>query len=86
MLNFMDRILIGLLGVQLGIVMMIYRYQLKQFTGDIAFAEEYLGSGGTYTLFVLIGLGVSILSIMYALGTLQGFFIGSLGGFFAVGA
>ena len=82
----MDRILIGLLGVPLGIVIMIYRYQLKQFTGDIAFAEEYLGSGGTYTFFVLIGLGFSILSVMYALGTLQGFFIGNLGGLFAIGS
>ncbi len=82
----MNRILVGLLGVPLGIIIMVYRYQLKQFTGDIAFAEEYLGSGGTYTLFVLLGLAISILSIMYGLGTLQEFFIGSFGRFFGADA
>lgn len=81
----MDRILVGLLGVPLGVVIIIYRYHLKQFTGDIAFAEQYLGSGGTYNLFVLIGLAVSILSMMYAFGTIQEFFTGYLGSFFAGG-
>lgn len=80
----MDRILIGLFGIPLGVVIMIYRYQLKQFTGDIAFAEQYLGSGGTYNLFIIIGLAISILSLMYAFGTLQDFITGSFGRFFAV--
>lgn len=61
---------------------MVYRYKLKGITGDIAFAEQYLGSGGTYNLFILIGLGVSIFSVMYAFGTLQELFAGSLGMFF----
>jgi len=78
----MDRILVGLIGMPLGAAIMIYRYQLKQFTGDIAFAEQYLGSGGTYNLFIIIGLAVSILSLMYAFGTLQDFFTGYLGSFF----
>jgi len=81
----MDRVLIFILGVPLGIAIMIYRYQLKQFTGDIAWAEQYLGSGGTYNLFILIGLVVSILSVMYAFGTLQDLFAGTFGTFFATG-
>ncbi len=79
----MDRFLVGILGFPLGIVIMIYRYQLKQFTGEIAFAEHYLGSGGTYNLFIIIGIAVSVLSLMYAFGTIQGFAAGSLGQFFA---
>ena len=79
----MDRILVGILGVPLGILIMVYRYHLKQFTGDIDFAERYLGSGGTYNLFIIIGLAVSILSVMYAFGTLQEFFGGYLGSFFS---
>lgn len=79
---FMDRILIGLLGTPLGIIIIVYRYQLKQFTGDIGFAEQYLGSGGTYNLFVLLGLAVSILSVMYAFGTIQDFLVGTFGQFF----
>lgn len=78
----MDRILVFLLGVPLGFLIMIYRYHLKQFTGDIAFAEQYLGSGGTYNLILLIGLVVAILSVMYAFGTLQGFVGGTFGQFF----
>lgn len=78
----MDRIVAGLFGIPLGIIIIIYRYQLKQFTGDIAFAEHYLGSGGTYNFFALIGLAVSILSMMYAFGTLQEFFLGTFGIFF----
>lgn len=81
----MDRIIVGLIGIPLGVIIMIYRYHLKQFTGDIAFAEQYLGAGGTYNLFIIIGLAVSILSLMYAFGTLQEFFTGSFGQFFAGG-
>jgi len=78
----MDRILVGLIGIPLGFIIIIYRYHLKQFTGDIAFAEQYLGGGGTYNLFVVIGLAMSILSMMYAFGTLQEMLAGSLGQFF----
>lgn len=82
----MDRILVGLFGIPLGVVIMIYRYHLKQFTGDIAFAEQYLGSGGTYNLFIILGMAISILSLMYAFGTLQDFITGTFGVFFGPGA
>jgi hypothetical protein len=78
----MDRIIAIVLGIPVGFLLMIYRYQLKQFTGSIAWAEEHLGSGGTYNLFILIGLAVSILSLMYGLGTLQEFLGGPLKGIF----
>lgn len=78
----MDRFFVFILGMPLGILIMIYRYQLKQLTGDVAWAEQYLGSGGTYTLFLLIGLLVSILSVMYAFGTLQDLAAGSIGTLF----
>lgn len=78
----MDRILAFILGVPLGFLIMIYRYKLKQLTGDIAWAEQYLGSGGTYNFFILLGLVVTILSIMYAFGSLQELTAGSVGMFF----
>ena len=81
----MDRIFAGIFGIPLGFVIMIFRFQIRQFTGKIQWAEQYLGSGGTYNLFILIGLVVSILSLMYALGTIQGFFTGALGPIFGVG-
>jgi hypothetical protein len=82
----MDRILAGLIGIPLGFAIIVYRYHLKQFTGNIGFAEQYLGGGGTYNLFIIIGLAVSILSMMYAFGTLQDSFVGYLGPFFGQGA
>ena len=78
----MDKIIVFILGVPLGMLMMIYRHQLKEITGEIEWAERNLGSGGTYTLIIIIGLAVSIISVMYAFGTLQTLFTGSFGQFF----
>ncbi|MBU1702824.1 hypothetical protein KJ951_00265 [Patescibacteria group bacterium] len=78
----MDRVLVFVFGLPLGILIMVFRFHLKQFTGDIAWAEQYLGSGGTYNLFILIGLVVSILSVMYAFGTLQTIIGGTFGTIF----
>lgn len=82
----MDRILIGIFGIPLGVLIMIYRYQLKQVTGNVSWAEQYLGMGGTYNLFIIIGLAVSIFSLMYAFGTLQDLLYGTFGRFFSVGS
>lgn len=78
----MDRFLVFFFGVPLGILIMVYRFQLKQLTGDVGWAERYLGSGGTYNLFILLGIIFIILSVMYAFGTLQDFWTGSFGRFF----
>lgn len=78
----MDRILVFIFGIPLAVLVMIYRYQLKQFTGDIDWAEKHLGSGGTYNLFILLGLIIGVLSVMYAFGTLQEIWTGTFGRFF----
>lgn len=81
----MDRIFAAVIGIPLGFVIMIYRYQLKQFTGQIQWAEQYLGAGGTYNLYIIVGLVISIVSLMYALGTFQDLFSGALGPIFGFG-
>jgi hypothetical protein len=78
----MDKVLVFIFGVALGVLLIIYREKLQQITGDIDFAERYLGSGGTFTLYILVGLGAIILSVMYAFGTLQLIAGSSLGMFF----
>ncbi len=78
----MDRVLVFLLGLPLGIMIMVYRSQLKEITGDIDWAERNLGSGGTYNLIIIIGVVVSVLSVMYGFGSLQALFKGSFGMFF----
>ncbi len=59
------RIVFGLLGAALSIVLVVYRERVVRFIGFINWAEEHLGSGGTYTLMVLIALLMFIFSLMY---------------------
>lgn len=65
------RFLVLILGSLVAYLMLKYRGAVKQFTGDFAWAEKYLGSGGTNTFIVLFAIGVFVLSLMYALGTLE---------------
>lgn len=78
----MDRILVPLFGIPIAFALMIYRTKLKEITGNIDFAEQYLGAGGTYTLFVLLGLVIFIFSVMYMFGSFQEIFSATLGRFF----
>jgi hypothetical protein len=78
----MDRILVPLIGIPIAFALMIYRVKLKELIGNIPFAEKYLGAGGTYTFFVLLGLGVFIFSCMYMFGTFQDIFSATLGKLF----
>jgi len=67
----MDKIFFALLGFPASFLIIIYRQKIKDFTGNIGFAEKYLGMGGTYTLILLIGLGLFIVTLLYVTGTLQ---------------
>jgi hypothetical protein len=62
---FIKSTLIFLIG--LGFVM--YREKIQRFTGDMAFAEKYLGTGGTYRLYLLLGIFMMVFSILYLTGT-----------------
>jgi hypothetical protein len=73
----------GLIGVILSILLIIYRVPVKHFMGDIGWAEQHLGPGGTFTALLLIGLFGFIASLMIMTGTLDlilGAFIGTLFG------
>jgi len=61
----------GLVGAILSILIIIYRVPIKHFIGNIAWAEEHLGSGGTFTLLLLFGLFGFFLSLMIMTGTLD---------------
>ena len=68
----------GLIGAILCILLIIYRVRVKHFIGEIGWAEQYLGPGGTFTALLLMGIFGFFLSLMVMTGTLD--FI--LGGFF----
>ena len=76
------RYIVGLIGFPLGIIFIVYRERVKRFTGSIGFAENYFGQGGTYTFYVILGLGISIGSLLWMLGTIQMIISKLLGPFF----
>lgn len=63
-------------------LMLRYRRNVKEFTGDIGFAERVFGMGGTNTFIIIFSILVFVGSLMYALGTLQTIFSTVLGPFF----
>lgn len=69
----------GLFGMVLGFLILVFRARIKDLTGNIDFAERYLGTGGTWTFLVGLGLALFILGLMWSMGTLQGFLLGTFG-------
>lgn len=72
----------GFIGMVIGFLILVLRPQIKDLTGDIGFAERYLGQGGTWTFLALLGIAIFILSLMWATGTLQDALLNAFGGFF----
>lgn len=69
----MDKFFFALIGFPVSFLIIIYRQKIKEFTGSVGFAEKYFGMGGTYTLILLIGIAVFIVTLLYVTGTLQSF-------------
>jgi len=63
----------------LGMLILIFRPKIKDFTGNIGFAERYLGPGGTWTFYIILGVGFFIFGLMWSLGTLQSFLLNTFG-------
>lgn len=78
----MDRFLVIILGCPAAFLILYYRRAVREFIGNVDFAEKFLGAGGTNTFVVLLGILTFILSLMYGFGTLQSMLIGSFGRFF----
>ncbi|MCX6733992.1 MAG: hypothetical protein NTX63_04240 [Candidatus Peregrinibacteria bacterium] len=72
----MNKLLSLLLGLPTAILLIKYRRNVGDFIGPVDFAEKYLGSGGTYSLVIIIAFAVFVLSLMYAFGTFQEIFGG----------
>jgi len=65
-----------------GFLLIVFREKVHQATGNVGFAEQYLGSGGTYTFFLILGVMLFFGGLMWATGTLQTWFSVNLGRFF----
>jgi hypothetical protein len=74
--------ILGLIGIVAGLLIIKYREKLQTWTGNISFAEKYIGPGGTFTLLLLIGSATVILSILFMTGILQDFVKEAAGPYF----
>ena len=76
----MDKFMTLLIGLPAGIAITKYaQYIIDRLTGPWGWAENYLGGGGSYTACKLLGILVSLLSIMYATGALEVFLQSTIG-------
>ncbi|OGD63687.1 hypothetical protein A3A71_01575 [Candidatus Berkelbacteria bacterium RIFCSPLOWO2_01_FULL_50_28] len=56
---------IFLAGIIVGLALMRYNYQLVHFFGHADLAERYLGNGGSYNMWRLLGLLVIVGVVWY---------------------
>jgi hypothetical protein len=63
-----------------GLAVVVYREKLQRITGNLDFAEKYLGD--TYNAYLLIGLLMMVLSIFWVTGILDGLLDATLGKIF----
>jgi hypothetical protein len=78
----MDKFFFAIIGFPLSFLIIIYRFKIKQFTGDIPFAEKLFGAGGTYTFLVVLGIFTFFATLLYSTGTLQSFLYTTFGPIF----
>ncbi|MDA9128872.1 hypothetical protein N9J72_00150 [Candidatus Gracilibacteria bacterium] len=54
-----------------GYALIRYRRDVKSWTGNFAWAEIYIGRGSTYTIMILIAMGMIFLGVLYPFGGLS---------------
>lgn len=64
-------IFIGIAGIIISFLLVVYRSKIKFIIGEISWAEEHFGPGGTYTALLLFGFLLFLLSLMILTGTLD---------------
>ena len=66
-----QHLFIGALCVVAGVLGLKYNYQIVGFTGNVGFAERYLGGGGTYAFFKILSVLLCIGGFMYMFGLFE---------------
>ena len=59
------KIVLVILGIGVGTYAITHNYQLTRLFGYNDYAERYLGTGGTYSMWKLIGVILIIGSVIY---------------------
>ena len=63
-----------IIGIPAGFLMLRYYRKIGDFVGSIAFAEKYLGAGGTYSFIRILAIFIIIFCFAYPIGGCDGFF------------
>lgn len=66
----LDRIMVGIIGITIGVIAIVYARKLVRWFGTMATVEEKLGSGSTYSMVRFLGVFISIVSFLYMTGFL----------------
>lgn len=64
------KIIVLIVGFLLGFYILRSKEQIVMTFGKMSWAEQKLGAGGTYNVWVIIGLLIMVGSVMYATDTL----------------
>ncbi|EKD55957.1 MAG: hypothetical protein ACD_58C00327G0001 [uncultured bacterium] len=62
------KILLFLLFEALGVAMITYREKIVRMIGKNDYAEKYLGAGGTYNMWSIIGMITMFVGLMILMG------------------
>lgn len=65
------RFILFLIGFAAGILIIYWREKIVRIFGKNDMAEKYLGMGGTYNMWVLIGMAIMIAGLLIVLGKLE---------------
>ena len=76
------QVAVGIIGVIASILILIYRFPIKHFMGQVEWAERYFGPGGTYTFLLFFSIFLFFLSLTIMTGGLDFLFGGFLRSFF----
>ena len=82
-MTFFTQLLSLIFGFGLGILIVVYHRTIVRMVGLNSWAERAFSSGGTYTMWQLIGIGVIIATLLYVTNSFNVFFnaIGHIFGF-----
>ena len=77
--------LLGILGMGVGALIVIYSEKIYQAVGSVQWAEQHLGAeGGSRLFYKLVGIGIIFLALFYMSGILQSIVLGIFGGLFGL--
>lgn len=62
------RIIWFIVLVALGLAMMVYREKIVRMIGKNDYAERYLGAGGTYSMWSIIGIITIFVGLLFLMG------------------